>query len=368
MDDISTWLRLSLTKGIGPASIHRLYEHFGSLNQLAISDAASLVNAGLNRQQAQDFIDAENQEQIETTLKWLDEEDHHLITFGSPDYPRLLADIHDAPPILYVIGDKEVLKTPQLAIVGSRKPTPSAARTAREFSEALVSYGLTITSGLAMGIDVEAHRGCLKANGLTIAVSATGLDRVYPAQHRSIAHEIVQDGAMISEYPLGTGAHKAYFPRRNRLISGLSVGTLVVEAAVKSGSLTTARHATEQGREVLAMPGSIHNPLARGCHRLIRQGAKLVETVDDILEELAGQIDTTVLTETAKPQTITDVPTVDLDPEYTALFSCLEFSPQSIDQLVERSKLPTNEVASMLLMLELQGLIESLGANRYVRC
>lgn len=368
MDDISTWLRLSLTNGIGPASIHRLYQHFGSLNQVEIADATSLVNAGLNRQQAQNFIDAENQDQVDTSLRWLEEERHHIITIESPHYPRLLADIHDAPPILYVIGDVEVLKTPQLAIVGSRKPTPAATRTAREFSEALVSYGLTITSGLAMGIDAEAHLGCLKADGLTIAVSATGLDRVYPAQHRSLAHEIVQNGAMISEYPLGTGVHKPNFPRRNRLISGLSIGTLVVEAAVKSGSLTTARHATEQGREVLAMPGSIHNPMARGCHRLIRQGAKLVETVDDILEELAGQIDTTALTETTEHQTTTQRPTVDLDPEYARLMSCLDFSPQSIDQLVERSELPTNEVASMLLMLELQGLIESPGANRYVRC
>lgn len=368
MDDISTWLRLSLTNGIGPVSIHRLFEHYGSMDQLTTQSVASLMEAGLNRQQAQGFINAENQEQVENTLKWLDNDNHHLITFDSPDYPRLLADIHDAPPIIYAIGDKEVLKTPQLAIVGSRKPTPAAARTTREFSQALVSYGLTITSGLAMGIDVEAHQGCLNADGLTIAVAATGLDRVYPALHRSVAYDIVQNGAMISEYPLGTGVHKAYFPRRNRLISGLSIGTLVVEAAIKSGSLTTARHATEQGREVLAMPGSIHNPLARGCHRLIRQGAKLVETVDDILEELAGQIDTTALTDTSTQPPVTDSSTIDMDPEYEQLFAYIDYSPQSIDQLVERSKLPANEVASMLLMLELQGLIVTPGANRYVRC
>ncbi len=368
MDDISIWLRLSLTNGIGPSSIHRLLQHLGSLDQLESSNTATLTTAGLSKQQSLDFLESDHQERIDETLEWLEEDNHHLVTFGSPDYPRRLADIHDAPPVIYVIGDKEVLKAPQLAIVGSRMPTQGAARTAREFAAALVGYGLSITSGLAIGVDVEAHRGCLDADGLTIAVAATGLDRVYPAKHRAIAYEIVQNGAMISEHPLGTGIHKAYFPRRNRLISGLSIGTLVVEAAVKSGSLTTARHATEQGREVLAMPGSIHNPLARGCHRLIRQGAKLVETVDDILEELAGQIDTTALHDAVDETPENAKPGVDLDPEYEKLFACVDFRPQSIDQLVKQCELPANEVASMLLMLELQGLIESPGANRYVRC
>ena len=270
-----------------------------------------------------------------------------------------------------MIGDVDVLHTPQLAMVGSRKPTPSGSRTAFDFAKALAERGLSITSGLALGIDAESHRGCLAADGLTVAVAATGLDRVYPAKHRDLAWDIVANGAMVSEMPLGSPVRGPFFTRRNRLISGLSIGTLVIEAAVRSGSLTTARHASEQGREVLAIPGSIHNPMARGCHSLIRQGAKLVETAEDVLEELAGQIGPVSFpsSETRNPaaDSADDKTEQHTDPQYRILLDCLDHSPQGIDKIIECCELPAQEVASMLLMLELEGHVSSAGANRYMR-
>jgi DNA processing protein len=250
-----------------------------------------------------------------------------------------------------------LLREPQLAIVGTRNPTPGGRETASGFAEYLARAGLVITSGLALGVDGAAHEGALRAEGATVAVMATGADQIYPGRHRGLAERILKAGAVITEMPLGTQPLPALFPQRNRIISGLSLGTLVVEAALRSGSLITARLAMEQAREVFAIPGSIHNPLARGCHRLIRQGAKLVESVQDILEELAPQLMAVLQDTGSQPERETgDIPE-ELDSDYQKLLEAMSFDPVSIDLLVERSSLTAQEIASMLLILELNGHI-----------
>jgi DNA processing protein len=266
---------------------------------------------------------------------------------------------------------------PQLAIVGARNPTASGSEMAFGFAEHLAGCGLTITSGLALGIDAASHRGALACGGTTVAVCGTGLDVIYPKAHRQLAAEIERNGALISEFPLGTPAAKANFPRRNRLISGLSLGTLVVEAAVQSGSLITARLAAEQGREVFAIPGSIHNPLARGCHRLIRQGAKLVETAEDIFEELRplvgvlqapkGEHHLNIAALAQRKAVATKASARPLDKGYEILLDAIGFEPTGVDLLVVRTGLRADEVASMLLILELEGHISSHPGGLYVR-
>ncbi|MDX1655862.1 MAG: DNA-processing protein DprA, partial [Candidatus Competibacteraceae bacterium] len=271
-------------------------------------------------------------------------------------------------------GDIQLLNWPQLAVVGSRNPTPAGRETAREFAAHLARGGLAITSGLARGVDAAAHRGALEAEGATVAVLGTGPDRVYPARNRDLAHAIAATGgALVSELPPGTAVAAEHFPRRNRLISGLSLGVLVVEAALKSGSLITARLAAEQGREVFAIPGSIHNPLARGCHNLIRQGAKLVETAADILEELGAQagLNPPVENPQADPAQGGSAlqPQRDgaLDEDYRYLLQCLGDGPVSVDALVERSTLTAEAVSSMLLILELQGFVAAAPGGLYAR-
>lgn len=306
---------------------------------------------------------------LERHRRWLDHPAHHFIPLGSPRYPPLLADLPDAPAALLVNGDADALGLPQLAIVGSRNPTGAGHDNARQFAAHLVRSGLTITSGLAIGIDAAAHRGALQAGGRTIAVCGTGLDIDYPRANAGLSAEIASSGALVSEFPLGTRATKSNFPRRNRIISGLSLGTLVVEAAVQSGSLITARLAAEQGREVFAIPGSIHNPLARGCHRLIRQGAKLVETADDIFVELRAL--TGLLGEQTRAETKTAESTAvlapALDKEYEILLDALGFEPASVDVLIARTGLKADEVASMLLILELEARIDASPGGLYVR-
>ncbi len=276
-----------------------------------------------------------------------------------------MREIPDPPPLLFVHGDPEVLRTPQLAMVGSRNPSMPGGETARDFAYHLAASGLSITSGLAIGIDGASHSGALDAGGITIAVTGTGLDRVYPASQHDLAHRIAEHGALVSEFPPQTQVRPGNFPRRNRIISGLCLGTLVVEAAHKSGSLITARLASEQGREVFAIPGSIHNPLARGCHRLIRQGAKLVETSGDILEELAP-----LLRDLKPPQADHKESACrqhQLDPEYQLLLKCMGFDPAQIDLLIERSGLTAEVVSSMLILLELEGHVSSAPGGIYCR-
>ena len=297
--------------------------------------------------------------EVEQDLRWLEQPGNSLLCLNDPRYPTLLHEIATPPPVLFVRGDVQLLERPQLAVVGTRNPTTSGRRTAREFAAHLTEAGLVITSGLALGIDAEAHLGALQS-GHTVAVMGTGLDRLYPARHRDLAHRIAEQGVLISELPPGTPPNAENFPRRNRVISGLSLGTLVVEAANQSGSLITARLAGEQGREVFAIPGSIHNPMARGCHALIRQGAKLVETSADILEEL-GALAATLGTATPPTATTPAASPEALDPEYRSLLITLGEQPMAIDTLVERSGLTAEAVSSMLLIMELQGYVASAG-------
>jgi DNA processing protein len=299
---------------------------------------------------------------------WLAGANRRLVGYGTPAYPPLLAAIQDPPLVLFVEGDPDVLGLPQLAIVGARNPTAIGRDTAHQFAEHLARAGLTIVSGLALGIDAASHRGALAAGGRTIAVQGCGPDRVYPAEHAALAREIAAHGALVSEFPTGVPPLPAHFPRRNRIISGLSVGTLIVEAALASGSLITAQRAGEQGREVFAIPGSIHSPLSRGCHRLIREGAKLVESADDIFTELRALLDGlrpgTEHSETSEQQAESGHT---LDKEYEILLDALGFGPASVDALVSRTGFKTDAVASMLLILELEGQVEQQRGGLFCR-
>jgi DNA processing protein len=294
---------------------------------------------------------------------WLESAGARVIACVDPEYPPLLRELQDGPAFLWVRGNAGLLGSAQLAIVGSRNPTAGGRSDAHEFARYLAAGGLTITSGLALGIDGAAHRGALKAGGRTIAVCGTGLDSVYPREHEALAAEIAAIGALVSEFPPGAPPLPAHFPQRNRLISGLSLGVLVVEAARRSGSLSTARHAGEQGREVFAIPGSIHNPLSRGCHQLIRSGAKLVESAADILEELKLPFTKQSLVPSQDPTTAAPR----LDKEYEILLDALGFDPTGVDAIVERTGLPADSVASMLLILELEGHIAPYPGGRYGR-
>ena len=282
------------------------------------------------------------------------------MTLDDPCYPLALKEIADPPPILFVTGNIHLLSTPQIAIVGSRNPTQDGKKIAHDFARSLSHAGFTITSGLAIGIDAASHQGALAENGYTIAVAGTGLDLIYPACHTQLAAEIVIHGAMVSEFPPGTAPKANHFPRRNRIISGLCQGLLVVEAAKQSGSLISARMALEQNREVFAIPGSIHNPLARGCNALIREGAKLVETTQDILDELTvyNQLDR------KKPNPAEQSK---LDLEQQKLLNLILYSPTSVDNLVAQTGESVEAIASMLLLLELQGYITSASGGGYIR-
>jgi DNA processing protein len=297
---------------------------------------------------------------VDNDLAWLAQTNNWAITIQDALYPPLLKELSDPPPLLFVRGNVALLTLPQIAIVGSRNPSTSGKDTAFEFAKSLSHCGFVITSGLALGIDAASHQGALSVGGFTIAVAGTGLDRVYPARHKDLATEIVNKGAMVSEFPPGTTAKANHFPRRNRIISGLSQGLLVVEAAKQSGSLITARMALEQNREVFAIPGSIHNPLARGCNALIREGAKLVETTQDILEELNHynqQVENLII----EPMQSM------LDLEQQTLLNRVMFSPTSIDELVTESGVAVEILSSMLLILELQGYLEATAGGCYVR-
>ena len=360
MNKIENWLALLRVPGLLPDQYHLLLNVFGSPDKVLSASAASLGRLGLKSTTSRAILAADTGS-IEADLEWLQHEHHHVISFHDARYPELLKTITSPPPLLFVRGDPDFLQLPQLAMVGSRTPTASGRKTAQEFASHLSKAGICITSGLARGIDAACHQGALEGIAGTVALVAHGLDIVYPAAHRNLAEAVSQNGAIVSEHPIGTRPLKAYFPRRNRIISGLSLGTLVVEAALKSGSLITARHALEQDREVFAIPGSIHNPLARGCHQLIRQGAKLVETADDILEELSARLPAELASTAAPPAAGTgeDQLSLALDPDHQKLLKCLAYEPMPIDELVNRSGFAASEVASMLLILELEGCVVS---------
>jgi DNA processing protein len=306
---------------------------------------------------------------LDADERWLAAGNRRAVGYGTPAYPPLLATVKDAPLVLFVEGDADALVLPQLAMVGARNPTALGRDTAAQFAAHLARAGLAITSGLALGIDAASHRGALAGKGRTIAVQGCGPDRIYPAEHVALAREIAARGALVTEFPTGVPPLPEHFPRRNRIISGLALGTLVVEAALASGSLITARLASEQGREVFAIPGSIHSPLSRGCHRLIREGAKLVESVEDIFTELGALLDGLRL-EAVRPETPDGQAETDrtLDKEYEILLDALGFgSPSSVDALVSRTGLRADEVASMLLILELEGQVEQQHGGVFCR-
>ena len=356
-------LALLRVRAVGRAGFVAQMAEAGSLEQLIQAPPSALAADWRSALQAFDWS------LLDADLDWLAQPDCHVLLWGDASYPPALAELDDAPPLLFVRGSLDCLTQPQLAMVGSRNPTAVGREIAHDFAAQLARSGLVITSGLADGIDAASHQGALAGEGQTIAVFATGLDRVYPAKNRQLAHEIAAaGGALVSEQPLGTPPLRANFPRRNRIISGLSLGTLVVEAALRSGSLITARQAAEQGREVFAIPGSIHNPLARGCHRLIRQGAKLVEEANDVLEELAPLLKA-LLSQEMVPEKGSAAPAeggLEGNPAHELLLACLHDAPSSIDQLVVRSGLTAEAVSSMLLVLELQGKAVS-SAGGYCR-
>ncbi|MGM0516462.1 MAG: DNA-processing protein DprA [Pseudomonadota bacterium] len=355
---------------MGPRRLVMLLDAFGSATAAIEAPRSSWRDAGLPDSVCRGAADDSRIEAIEA---WLEASDaHHLVGRDDPAFPERLRELPDAPAALFCHGRASALNEPQLAIVGSRTPTTGGRQNARAFARHLASQGLTITSGLALGVDGEAHRGALDAGGITIAVLGTGPDRIYPPEHGSLAADIVAgDGLIVSEWLPGTGPKRGHFPRRNRLISGLSHGVLVVEASQKSGSLITARLAGEQGRDVFAIPGSIHNPLARGCHQLIREGARLVETGRDVLEELAPAL-RTHLTPAAEPRHETPTgetaeQTEPLDPEQQRILDLLGHDPQPADRLIEASGLTAGEVSSILLMLELAGQVATLPGGLYAR-
>jgi DNA processing protein len=312
---------------------------------------------------AREFLARPDDGAIERDVAWLAASGTAIVLYGDADYPPLLRQIADPPAALYVLGSPAALATAQLAMVGSRNPTPAGRDTARDFAAWFARAGLTVTSGLATGIDAASHEGALDAGGQTVAVCGTGLDRVYPAEHVALAARIRAQGALVSEFPPRTAPLAWHFPRRNRIIAGLALGTLVVEAARRSGSLITARLALEAGREVFAIPGSIHSPLARGCHQLIKSGAKLVEEAADVMSELRISVPKEQLTLPVSGP----APSPALDKEYEMLLDALGFEPATIDILVARTRLSAESVASMLLILELEGRVAALPGGRYGR-
>ena len=339
-----------------------LVERFGPATKIVQQSASELRDAGLGQAKC-DAVTSPDSELVQRGLAWLGDDTHHLIHCDSDTMPVLLRQIAAPPLLLYVNGNPECLHLPALAIVGSRNPTQAGIRNSGGFAGHLGAAGFTIVSGLAQGIDTAAHRGALQAEAYTVAVLGHGIDRVYPACNRDLAHEIAAAGALVSEYPLGTAPARQHFPERNRIISGLSFGTLVVEAARRSGSLITARLSAEQGREVFALPGSIHNPLARGCHQLLRDGAKLVETAADIVAELAP-VTGHVMQNSMESTSTATTPEV-ADEHYPILRKYLGHDPVTVDVLADQSGLTIEQVSSMLLILELHGEVESLSGGRY---
>lgn len=354
VESLAAWLRLTLIPGIGGETQRKLLAAFG-LPESIFAAGRSAVRGVLSSKATSLLLDTDNQAAISAALDWSAASEQHIVTLADPEYPQCLLEIADPPAIIYVRGRIELLNRPALAIVGSRNATPQGIQNAEHFAAAFAAAGLVIASGLALGIDGAAHRGALAADGDTVAFIGTGIDRIYPARNRDLALEIGAKGAIISEFPLTTPVCAANFPRRNRLISGFARGVLVVEAAVESGSLITARLAAEQGREVFAIPGSIHSPQSRGCHQLIKQGAKLVEAAQDVFDELRWNALST-------PRTATET-TVDAA-EHT-LLSAMGFDPCGLDDLAGRCGLTADALSVMLLHLELEGRIAPLPGGRY---
>jgi len=354
---LASWLQLTLTPGLGAAAIRGLLKQFGLPENILSATRAQLEGAA--GPAAAQLLNPEGiAAAIERALRWSEEPGHAVVTLADAVYPRLLLEIPDPPPLLYAVGRIDLLARPALAVVGSRNATAQGARDAEQFAKSFSEAGLTIVSGLALGIDAAAHRGGLAAEGSTIAVLGTGVDVIYPRQNAALAGRIARAGLLLSEFPLGTHGAAQNFPRRNRLISGLSQGCLVIEAALASGSLITARTAAEQGREVFALPGSIHATLAKGNHALIKQGAKLVESAEDVLAELTA-FRRTGFASTRAAAAAPEVP--------CALLQHMGFDPVDLNSLCVRAGLPAEQISAQLLRLELAGHIATLPGGLYQR-
>ncbi|CAM5415853.1 DNA-processing protein DprA [Rhodanobacter lindaniclasticus] len=365
-DDHRAWLTALRTPGLGPGGLRQWLDRADGDIHAALAQlrrhGATLDPAALA------WLERPDEARLAQDLAWLAEPGHRLLRCTEVDFPPQLEHIPQPPAVLFVVGDASLLLHPQVAIIGARAASASGMAHARAFARTLAEAGFAITSGMADGIDGAAHDAALDAGAKTLAVIGTGPDRVYPRKHHALARRLAEHGALVSEFPPGTPARADHFPRRNRIISGLALGVLVVEAGLRSGSLITARLAAEQGREVFALPGSIHNPLARGCHRLIRDGARLVESAAEIVEllapaarslglELAARLDAEAVGAV--------VTTTDADPDYRQLMSALGHEPATMDELVQRTALSAAALSSMLLMLELDGRVERRPGNAY---
>lgn len=350
--DLAAWIRLSLVPGLGGQSLRKLLAAFGLPQQVLAAGRGAIARV-VSAEIAARILSDLDARAVDAALEWAAAESHAVLTLADGDYPQALLQTPDPPALLYLSGRRELLARPGLAMVGSRSATPQGISNAEQFARAFSAAGLTIVSGLALGIDAAAHRGGLDAAGSTIAVLGTGADLLYPPRNRALGERIAREGLLVSEFPLGTPPHAANFPRRNRVISGLARGCLVVEAALASGSLITARLAAEQGREVFAIPGSIHSPHSKGCHALIKQGAKLVESAQDLLQELG------VEGLSAAP--------AGAGPAASGLLAQLGHDLCDIDTLCARSGLTADVVSAMLLQLELDGKVASLPGGQYQR-
>jgi len=363
---------------IGGASLIKVVDAMGGASAVAAANTRDLIHHGVPHNAAE-AISKPDEKRIASDLHWLSDSNHHLLCWDNDDYPALLRRIQNPPAALFVDGDPGCLWQPQIAVIGSRNPTSGGLAHARDFAMSLARQGMTITSGLASGIDSAAHVAAMDAGAVTIAVNGTGLDKVYPTSSRAVAERIRSHGAMISELPLGSPPNRQHFPSRNRIISGLSLAVLVIEAGLNSGTLITARKAAEQGRDVFALPGSLHNPMVKGCHRLIREGARLVETTADIMQEL-GPMATELQSEITQQLDLlaTSDKQADKQPagprqsllddaEYKLVWDILEFDPKPMDIIIEQSGLKANVVSSMLLMMELKGMVKKHSSGRYLR-
>jgi DNA processing protein len=373
--NIESWLKLCLIKGVGDESIRRLLVAFGS--PAAILSASEMALERIVKKSIGKHIKrGAEPARVDAALSWLKDPANSIVTLAEPDYPAQLLNIQDPPPLLYFKGNRDLLTRPALAIVGSRNATPQGLSNAEAFAESASNAGFCVISGMALGIDAAAHLGGLRGSAASMAVVGTGLDIVYPAKNHQLAHKLAGNGALISELPLGTPAIGRNFPRRNRIISGMSQGCLVVEAALRSGSLITARQALEQGREVMAIPGSIHSPLSKGCHLLIKEGAKLVESIQDILDELNYPADQWRQKKNDTQENRAEKMMQAQTRQFSAVFpsdevewllKCLGHDVIDIDTLCVRSGLTVESVSAMLLTLELNGYVSCLPGNCYQR-
>ncbi len=358
-EELRGWLSLHHVSGVSLADKHELLRRFGSPRRLVAPALARLIERSSYQQLHHALQQGVLKSKVNDDLCWANEPGHHILPFTHAAFPPLLKQISDPPLLLYALGDPARLNAPQIAIVGSRNPTPYGRRVASLLAASLSRCGIGIVSGLALGIDAAAHAGALDNHGFTIVVAAHGLNHVYPRRHRELAARILENGVLVSEYPPGVPPRRFHFPQRNRIISGLSLGTLVVEATVRSGSLITARSALEQNREVFAIPGPIHSPLSRGTNDLIRQGAKLVECVEDVLVELPLSKSPSIL---SPPRSSKSIPE-----EYRQLLTHMGYDPVNVDTLVARSGLTAESVSSMLLKMEIVGLVDAFAGQSYIR-